>query len=275
MISKTKIAYIRSLHTKSARHAENVFIVEWRKCISEFLASDFEILEGFFTENFSWTSLFLFPTTIVSGAELARMTTLSSNDAWILLVKMRSNVFKKTDENELILILDSINDPGNLGTIIRIADWYGISQIVVSPDTVDVYNSKVLMATMGSFTRVSICYTDLEEYLVSVTPFVTGGKGDLVSENSEQKSSALSGISFAKEVFKPKIYWAYLNGESTHTKDWWSGWGYLVIGSEAHGISDSLEKYITDKITIPQFGLAESLNAGVATAVILDRIRSE
>jgi TrmH family RNA methyltransferase len=143
-------------------------------------------------------------------------------------------------KDELVLILDRINDPGNLGTIIRIADWYGVSQIICSPDTVDCYNPKVLMATMGSFTRVSICYIDLDRYLSEI---------------------------------EWKIYGAYLDGENIHTKDFENfGW-YLVIGSEAHGISSSLEKYITDKVTIPRFWLAESLNAGIATAVILDRIR--
>ena len=249
MLSKNKIAYIRSLHNKSTRLEEGIFLVEWRKCMTEFLDSDFEIVEGFFSSEFSGEWEYQFPHQIVTEHELARITTLTSNDSGILLVRMRDNkerswAGKPQDDkkNALVLVLDHINDPGNLGTIIRIADWYGVSQIICSPDTVDCYNPKVLMATMGSFTRVSIFYTDLDRYLSEI---------------------------------KWKVYGAYLDGESTHTKDWWSRWWYLVIGSEAHGISTNLEKYITDKVTIPRFGLAESLNAGVATAVILDRMRGE
>lgn len=278
MLSKPKIAYIRSLHDKSTRLSEGIFLVEWRKCMGEFLDSDFEIVEWFFTEKFVseseqffssldskefWQSPSLrgtkqswlegkqwkwpihasgkIPHTIISENELGRITTLSSNDSGLLLVKMRANISPKINREELVLVLDRINDPGNFGTIIRIADWYGIKHIVASPDTVDCYNPKVLMATMGSFTRVAVYYTDLEKYL--------------------SKS-------------KGNIYGAYLDGESTHTKKFISEWAYLVIGSEAHGISPDLEKYITDKVTIPRFGLAESLNAGVATAVILDRMRS-
>jgi TrmH family RNA methyltransferase len=111
---------------------------------------------------------------------------------------------EKIRKNELVLVLDSINDPGNLGTIIRIADWYGISHIIASTDTVDCYNPKVLMATMGSFSRVSLIYTDIDLYLSKITG---------------------------------KIYGAYLNGENIHTKEFIQEGAHLVIGSEAHGIA--------------------------------------
>lgn len=239
MISKAKIAYVRSLHNKAIRHSEGIFLVEWAKCISEFIDSEFEIVEWFFTESFAFKNTYSFPFEIVSEWDLTRMSTLNANDTWIILVKMKSNTLSKIRNDELIIVLDSINDPGNLWTIIRIADWYGISHIVASADTVDMYNPKVLMATMGSFSRVSLIYTDIDIYL---------------SKNSW------------------KIYWAYLDGESVHTKEFALQSAHLVIGSEAHGISPSIEKYITDKITIPRFGHAESLNAGVATAIIVDRI---
>ncbi|NRH20706.1 RNA methyltransferase [Candidatus Gracilibacteria bacterium] len=239
MISKAKISYLRSLQDKTTRYQEGVFIVEGRKSMLEYMDSDLEIIEGFFTEKFSEGNEFGFPISLVSESELSRITTLNTNDSGILLIKMRENKLPKIQKNELILVLDTINDPGNLGTVIRIADWYGISHIIASRDTVDCYNPKVIMATMGSFARISIFYTDLDLYL-----------------------SKISG----------KVYGAYLDGESTHTKKFDSTGGYLVIGSEAHGITAELEKYVTDKITIPRFGLAESLNAGVATAVILDRM---
>jgi tRNA G18 (ribose-2'-O)-methylase SpoU len=157
---------------------------------------------------------------IISEKELERISTLSSNRDGLLVVSMRvplptpptrggaehSNTPTLQHSQGLTLILDGINDPGNLGTIIRIADWYGISQIICSTDTVDCYNPKVLMATMGSFTRVYVEYRDLKEFFTSITPFIKGDNGDFVSENLEQKSSALSGTSFAKEASIPKIY---------------------------------------------------------------------
>lgn len=250
MISKNKIAYIRSLHNKSSRISEGIFIVEWAKCMSEFLNSDFDIVEWFFTEEFAWSSLLQAITSkwknieyqIIADSELTRITTLTSNNSGVLLVRMRQAISPKINKNEIVLVLDKINDPGNLGTIIRIADWYGISHIIASWDTVDCYNPKVLMATIGSFTRVSVFYTDLDQYL--------------------------------SEIEWP-IYGAYLDGENIHNKTWTSQWAHLVIWSEAHGISPNLEKYITDKITIPRFWQAESLNAGVATAIIVDRMKGD
>ncbi len=242
MVSKNKIAYIRSLHNKNIRLSEGIFLVEWSKSMSEFISSDFDIVEGFFIEDFAKWKEYTFPFQIITNTELNRISTLTSNDCWLLLIKMKDEITPKIKKNEFILVLDRINDPGNLGTIIRICDWYGISQIIASRDTVDCYNPKVLMATMGSFARVFVCYRDLDIYLSKI---------------------------------KWKIYWAYLDGESTHTKNFSAEWGILLIGSEAHGISMNLEKYITDKITIPRFWSAESLNAGIATAVILDRIRGE
>ncbi len=239
MASKTTIAYIRSLHNKEDRQKEQVFLVEGWKSISEFLNSNYIIVGWFFTEKFASWKVFSFPFQIVTDAEIARMTTLMSNDAGMLIVEMRPNILPEILQDELVLILDGISDPGNLGTIIRTADWYGISHIIASNDTVDCYNPKVIMATMGSSSRTSIFYTDIESYL---------------SKNTK------------------KVYWAYLDWESTHIKVFSHLGAYLIIGNEAHGIRPNLDKHVTDKITIPRFGRAESLNASVATAVILDRM---
>ena len=240
MISKTKIAYIRSLHNSSLRHEEWVFLVEWRKSMNEFIWSDFEIVEWFLTEDFLKDAALDFPISLVSWSELSRMTTLKSNDSGLLLVKMKDNNIKKTSPDDLVIVLDGINDPGNLWTIIRIADWYGISHIVASEDTVDCYNQKVIMATMGSFSRVPVLYTNIDWYLSEITG---------------------------------KVYWAYLEGENIHHTSFTAEWAHIVIWNEAHGIGKKLEKYITHKLTIPRFGHAESLNAWVATAIIVDRIR--
>lgn len=245
MLTKNHIQEIRELHTRTGRNSVGLFLVEWRKGIEECIASDFEIVEGFFREAIIpvVSEKVNFPFSIVSEKELERLSTLSSNRDGVLVVRMKenpTNIQSWIKDSRLTLILDGINDPGNLGTIIRIADWYGVTQIIASPDTVDCYNPKVIISTMGSFTRVSISYHDLEEYLWDI-------------QNS-------------------KIYWAYLDGESIRTKKYISQWGYLVIWSESHGIRAHLEKYITDKITIPRIGLAESLNAGVATGIILERM---
>ena len=264
MLTKNKIQYIKNLHEKSGRHEAGLFLVEWRKWIMEFLESDFEIIEWYFTPKFTIPDVVDFPYEIISEKELERISTLSSNRDGLLIVKMRFHFFypdeggicpedieKKEQiphvsewQKNLTLILDGINDPWNLGTIIRIADWYGVTHIIASFDTVDCYNPKVIMATMWSFTRVRVNYVDLERYFWYL---------------------------FSHEDF-PKIYWAYLEGESIRTKDFIHWWAYLVIGSESHGIRGNLESFITDKITIPRTWLAESLNAGVATGIILERM---
>lgn len=245
MLTKSKIQYLKNLHDKLWRKESWCFLVEGRKGIEEFVASDFEIVEGFFLEEGDYD----FSHETISAKELEKISALTSNNFWLIVVKMKKTEHGLLGPREwqeqtwLTLILDGINDPGNLGTIIRTADWYGVTDIIASPDTVDCYSSKVIMATMGSFTRIRISYLDLEKYLGSLS--------------------------------WSAIYWAYLDGESVHEKNFSKTSWYLVIGSESHGIRPHLEKYITDKITIPRYGEAESLNAGVATAIILDNIRRE
>ena len=174
--------------------------------MGEFMDSDFEIVEGFFSGEFATQKECQFPYQILTEGELARITTLTSNRDGVLVVKMKTSSPKplfqpggfpgsKTltryqEGNNIILILDSINDPGNLGTIIRIADWYGVSQIICSPETVDCYNPKVLMATMGSFTRVSIWYTDLEEYLATIIAKNETNQKDQKRETTELLSAS-------------------------------------------------------------------------------------
>lgn len=246
MLTKNKIQFIKNLHEKSGRHEARIFLVEWRKGIMEFIDSEYEIMEGYFTPKFVVPELIDFPYEIISEKELERISTLSSNEVWLIVVKMKQyESSKKSDW--LTLILDGINDPGNLGTIIRIADWYGVSHIIASMDTVDCYNPKVIMATMGSFTRVHVEYRDLEEYFRVIN-------------------------NWKLTINNYHIYWAYLDGESIRVKKFTPAWWYLVIGSESHGIRPYLEQYITDKITIPRIWQAESLNAWVATAVILERM---
>ena len=239
MLSKPKIAYIKSLQNRKDRHELGRFVVEGKKSILEVVSSDFHIVEGFFVHDFLDPLQKNFPMELISESELQKISALSSNRDGVIVVEMRKNLLPQDFSENFTLVLDGINDPGNLGTIIRIADWYGISHIIASENTVDFYNSKTIMATMGSFTRAHVHYENLENFLANN-----------------------SGI---------PVYGAFLDGENIHTmKNIESG--FIIIGSEANGISKNLEKYITNKITIPRFGAAESLNAGVATGIIVDRM---
>lgn len=242
MLSKNTLSYLKSLREKEWRKHAWAFLVEWEKNILEFFASDFTFLEGYFTQSFLDRYEYLndaWKITVCSEWDIERISSLSSNSVWVAVFQMRKNTLPK-EQLWITLILDGINDPGNLGTIIRTADWYGIRTIIASPHTVDAYNPKVIMATMGSLSRMNIVYLDLVEYLSQVTL---------------------------------PVYGAYLEGENIHTIWEWPENMHLVIGSESHGISWDIEKHITTKITIPRFWRAESLNAWVATAIILDNFK--
>lgn len=244
MISKNTAKYIKSLQQKKYRKTEKAFIVEGAKSVIELVKSNFEITTLYATSVFLKDAKQLifdpqntFEVVETSENDLAAVGTYQSNNAAIAIAKMKPNK-PLAFSNAFALALDRINDPGNLGTIIRIADWYGIKNIICSADCADQYNPKVIAASMGSFTRVHLFYTDLNAYL------------------SDAKFS---------------VYGAYLNGENVHQHKFHKE-GILLMGSESQGINPSLEKYVTHKISIPAFGQAESLNVGVATAVICDNI---
>ena len=207
------------------------------------LKSNFEIKLLFVTKSFfeEHEILFLRSTIqheFVETKELEKVGSFSSNNAALAVVGTKENIELLVEEKEFALILDDIRDPGNLGTIVRIADWYGITKIICSTSTVDIYNPKVINSTMGSFTRISLYYTDLEKFIKNQ---------------------------------KVNIYGTLLNGENIHETAFTDS-GYIVIGNEANGISAEISELITHKITIPRFGGAESLNAGIATAVVLDNV---
>ena len=237
----TKI--IKSLHQKKYRQETKKFLVEGTKNVAELLRSDFKIDNVYITVDFKKNYGELLASRndvriqIVEAAELKAFGTLEHNDGALAIAIQKDYSVPKGDTG-VILALDEIRDPGNLGTLIRIADWYGIKHIVCSASCVDWYNPKVVAASMGSFARVEGYYTDLPIYLRS------------------------------KKVAK---LGAFLDGSSVHTYQFPAS-GILVIGSESHGISKEVSKCITEKVTIPSFGgKAESLNAAVAGAIILDR----
>ncbi len=242
MLSKNQIKYIKSLHNKKERNEEKKFLVEWKKSLIELLHSDFEIeiliiSESFFVENRNLVSKYSFE--ILKIEEITKLSTLWTNTDWIALVKQKENSKLKNNWNEIILVLDEIKDPGNLGTIIRIADWYGIKKIIASNNTCELYNPKVIISSMGSFTRIKLYYTDLEWYL----------------QNQDFP-----------------IYWAFMIWEDIHKTNFEKSC-FIVIWNESNGISKEIEKLVSKKITIPRFWEAESLNAWIATAIILDNVK--
>jgi TrmH family RNA methyltransferase len=241
MLSKATIKFIKSLQVKKYRKQEQCFAIEGAKSVQELLASDFELLKLVATADF--LSDITVPTNAdvieVNEATLETLGEFQTNKSALAIARMKPNSRFEINADEYGLVLDDIRDPGNLGTIIRTADWYGINKIVVSPETADFYNPKVISATMGSFTRVQIYYSPLNSYLAPC---------------------------------KVPVYGAFLKGRNVHQLTFAKG-GIVVIGSESHGISTELEGFITERITIPRYGSAESLNAAIATGVICDNLR--
>lgn len=242
MLSKAKIKFVKSLQIKKYRKQEQCFVLEGAKSIQELLDSDFETVMVIGTSEFIMGIKIpkVVEVTEVSLKELELVSEFQSNDAGLAVARMKPNQSFLVSADEFALVLDDIRDPGNLGTIIRTADWYGIQKIIASEETADYYNPKVISATMGSFTRVKMFYTDLVRYL---------------GEHHH------------------RVFGAYLEGHDIHKVDFGKS-GLVLIGNEARGISSSLGRFVTDKITIPKYGKAESLNAAIATAIICDQIKN-
>lgn len=241
MLSKRQIKYFKSLQLKKYRLQERKFLVEGAKGILEVLQSGFKVAYLIGTEGFLST----IGTDKKSEAEevlvckeidLASVGTFKTNNTGIAIVHMPEMDEVEFPKNELSIALDNVRDPGNLGTIIRIADWYGVKQIFCTHETADYFNPKVINSTMGSFTRVSVYYTDLVSKLLET---------DL------------------------PVYGALLEGVSIYQSDL-SSEGIVLMGNESNGICDELKKLVTHPVHIPGRGGAESLNVSVATAVILD-----
>lgn len=241
MVSKANIKFIKSLQIKKYRKQEQCFIVEGAKSVLELLSSDFEPVLILGTSDFLKKVPLELRAEVIEASvkELELVGEFQTNESALAVVKMKKNSHINVPENEFALVLDDIRDPGNLGTIIRTADWYNIKYIIASEETADFYSSKVITSTMGSFTRASIFYTALEKYLANLSAPIMG---------------------------------AFLEGENVHDFTFGKG-GFLVIGNESRGISPQVERFVTQKITIPRYGKAESLNAAIASAIICDNIR--
>lgn len=251
MLSKSQIKRITSLNQKKYRHREGVFVAEGIKVIQELLASSL-ICEGIWVLSSEIDQL------REGFVEAAQNAKLSIEEVPAIVLKKVS--FLKTPQKAialfqipepvapnrqgLSLVLDDIRDPGNLGTIIRLCDWFGVKELICSKETVDCYNPKVVQATMGSLTRVNIIYTQLEAFLAQETRPVLG--------------TFMDGTS---------VYTTALPQEAV-----------LVMGNEANGISKELTRSITTALAIPRFGniqATESLNVATATAIFLSECRRQ
>ncbi len=233
MITKNQIKFIKSLSLKKNRQKEQLFIAEGEKIVAELLNSNFEFHEIFATNEWILKNTDV-RTIKVNNSELDRISNLKSANNVLAIVKIKQENLSVTDG--LTLVLDDINDPGNLGTIIRMCDWFGVKQLVCSKSTVDCFNPKVVQSAMGSLFRVPIIYTDLEEYVTKVdTP----------------------------------IYGAFMDGENVRNVKVPES-VHLIMGNEANGISEEIDNLITDKVAIKNIGnSAESLNVAVATSILL------
>ena len=238
-ISKNQLNLITSLSQKKYRQKHNLFIAEGVKVLNELLNSPFEIETLFCTDDFE-VAISEKKIIRISETELKKVSTLKSPNKALGIFKIPKE--KALQNSGLTIALDAINDPGNLGTIIRLCDWFGVTQLVCSKDTVDCYNQKVVQASMGSLTRVSIYYTDLENYITksNLDTFIA----DMDGEN----------------VYKTKL-----------PKE-----GILIMGNEANGVSEEIKSLLQYKISIPRFGETqetESLNVATATAILLSEFK--
>jgi RNA methyltransferase, TrmH family len=243
MFSKAKIKYVQSLHQKKFRERHQSFIIEGDKIVREVISEQRLQLESIFAteewidENQQKLAQYNGILTAIKSTELKKISALKTPNKVLVVAKMPTYTFPDFNalSSELYLVLENIQDPGNLGTIIRTADWFGIKHIFCSIGCVDLYNPKTLQATMGSFMRIKVHYTALEKLFESA----------------------------------PKLprYGAILGGESVYettlTKP-----SFLLIGNEGKGLKPDTQELLTNSVTIPRFGEAESLNASIATGIL-------
>ncbi|MDD2819894.1 MAG: RNA methyltransferase [Flavobacterium sp.] len=239
MLSKNQIKFISGLHQKKQRIANQLFFAEGVKCIQELVQSNFE-LEHLYTIQDDFEEVIAANKTLISDSELKKISALTTPNSCLAIFKMPQE--KAIIESGLILALDSIRDPGNLGTILRLCDWFGIEQLICSKETVDIYNPKVVQATMGSITRVNVNYVDLNGFIAQT---------------------------------KLPVFGTFMDGENIYKCNLPQE-GIIIMGNEANGISSELEQLVQNRLTIPRFGnlqKTESLNVATATAIILSEFR--
>ncbi len=247
MLSKSQIKKLRGLQRKKERLNSGLFVVEGKKIVAEMLQSSLPFVElyaldSWFKQNPSYLkggNCF-----VLTEKDLAQVSTLKTpNEVLLVLKQKKESSFDEVSNQALVLAVDGINDPGNLGTIIRLADWFGVNSILCTSNTVDQYNPKTVQSAMGSINKVQLFYGDLSEMLCNL------------------KSHT--------------IYASDLNGDSIYSTDF-SEKTVLLMGSESHGISDEILSLVSKKVTIPTFSKSgvDSLNVATATAIVLSEYRS-
>jgi TrmH family RNA methyltransferase len=243
MFSKSQINLLKSLQHKKFRHEHGLFLVEGHKSIAEFINSAYPIVNVYHTPAFDPKMLKLsqkINLCEISVTEMGKISSLKTPQEVVAQLKIPEwpSLSYTELQGKFSLVLDSIQDPGNMGTIIRIADWFGINHIICSDDTVDAYNPKVVQASMGSLARVKVSYTRLTDFL--------------------------SGI-------KLPAFGAMLNGDNIYSTKFGRE-GLIVMGNEGNGLSQEVQKLINKAVTIPRVGKAESLNVAIATALFCSEI---
>jgi TrmH family RNA methyltransferase len=241
-ISRQEKKYVNSLSVKKYRDRERLFIVEGEKSVIEFLNSTFTVRKIYCTHERDFSDKY--PDIVrITSTEMQQISNLKTASPVLALVEIPSTETESISFNELILVLDDIQDPGNLGTIIRLADWFGINHIVCSLYTADAYGTKTVQATMGSLTRTNLVYTDL-------TSFLRRARNDV------------------------PVYGTFLDGENIYETEL-SQNGVIVMGNEGRGISAEISGLVSRKLRIPSFSSnsPESLNVAVATAITCSEFR--
>ncbi|WP_159800195.1 RNA methyltransferase [Flavobacterium sp. MK4S-17] len=239
MVSKNQIKLITGLQQKKYRKEHNLFFAEGIKVVRELLDSNFELHHLYTVDNI-FGSIPQDKVTLITEAELNKISALATPNTCLAIFKIPQEL--PLQDNGLVVALDDLRDPGNLGTIIRLCDWFGIKQLVCSLQCVDVYNPKVVQATMGSIARVNVVYTDLKQYL---------------------------------QATHLPVYGTFMDGENIY-KTTLPENGVIILGNEANGISAETEALVSHKIAIPRFGdlqQTESLNVSTAAAIILSEFR--
>lgn len=234
MVSKNQIKLITSLQQKKFRSKHQLFFAEGTKVIEEFYKAGWEIYALFSTENLDFIPND--KVTLISEVELKKISALKSPNKALAVFNLPK--LKTFNSTEFTVALDGVRDPGNLGTIIRLCDWFGVKTLLCSLDTVDCFNPKVIQASMGSLARVEVHYLDLENYF---------------------------------EQNQLPVFGAFMEGDNVYLEKL-PRQAILLMGNEGKGISLELEKYLSKKISIPQFGnerQTESLNVAMATSILL------
>jgi RNA methyltransferase, TrmH family len=250
MISKRRHKELSALQIKKFRTEHQLFLVEGEKIVDELLHSEYKIQSLIATADWIATHKQASPKSLelleASPDELKKISSLKTPNQVVAVVKVPETVFEISRLKEkLALVLDGVQDPGNMGTIIRLCDWFGINQLICSESTVDAYNPKVVQASMGSIFRVKIEYGDLTLWL-----------------DNYRKS------------FSYPVFGAFLDGDNIYSQSL-SSHGLIIMGNESKGISTEIQKYISQKLYIPRAdsSAAESLNVSVAAAIICSEFR--